>query len=351
MTILPIELWIKVLQHHYEDEGRSTDYETLTSCSLVCSSWREHAQRCLFASVGRDIYRSSEMRVSFEAAIHPSTERGKVLGSYVRNLNVNLDRTFNFTDGTLDMRKFTLLLSWCPRLYELSLHVFDIPKFNEMEMAELQFIANSVKLRALRLLRFGIQSTIAYQLISVWPTIQYLTIGSEIAAPPPLPLPSIQLHELNFCRTSMRPRCLEWFLSGSETSLRILKFRDTPGQLMKRFLAKHTPYLKSLRMQRYDKDTADILRLCKRLEELVLFQLPIFIDVKDLPLTIEHFSFYFRATTRHPLIALITTLPNLRAITCDKDVEQYPDFAAIRSACDAKHVELKMHSSFYREDS
>lgn len=347
MTILPIELWIKVLQHLYEDEGRSTDYESLMSCPLVCSSWREHAQRCLFHSVGRDIYRYSDTRVSFEAAIHPSTERGnlKVLGSYVR---VNLDRIFNFTDGTLDMRGFTLLLSWCPRLYELSLYVFDILRFNEVEMAELQFIANTVKLRALRLLRFGIQCTIAYQLISVWPTIQYFTAGSGIATPPPLPL-SIRLRELNFCRTSMRPRCLEWFLSGSETSLRILKFRDTPGQLMKRFLAKHTPYLKSLRMQRYDKDSADILRLCTRLEELVLFQLPIFIEVNDLPLTIEHFSFYFRATTCHPLIALVTTLPNLQAIKCDKDVEQYPDFAAIRSVCDAKHVQLKVHSSFYHD--
>jgi hypothetical protein len=37
----------------------------------------------------------------------------------------------------------------------------------------------------------------------------------------------------------------------------------------------------------------------------------------------------------------------LRTITCDKDVKQYPDFATILSACDDKHVELKMHRTFY----
>jgi hypothetical protein len=236
-------------------------------------------------------------------------------------------------------------------LYELSLHVYDILRFNQLELAELRFIANTIQLRALRLLRFAAESVIIFQLISVWPTIQYLTIGSELTIPPPIPLPNIKLHELSFFRTSIRPRCLEWLLSGSESSLRILQFRDTPGQQMKRIVRKHTQHLRSLRMQRYDKDTADILRSCTRLEELVLFQLPIFMEVKDLPLTIEHFSFYFRgsAIIRHPLIALIDTLPNLRVITCDKDVKQYPDFDAIRTACNVKHVELKMHSSFYRE--
>jgi hypothetical protein len=104
-------------------------------------------------------------------------------------------------------------------------------------------------------------------------------------------------------------------------------------------------------MQRYDKDSADMVRSCTRLEELVLFQLPIFMEVKDLPLTIEHFSFYFRgsAIKRHPLIPLIRTLPNLRAITCDKDVKLYPDFDAISRVCHANRVELKLHHSFYHE--
>lgn len=350
MSTLPIELWIKIMQHH-ENADRSTDNDTLLACSLVCSSWREPAQRRLFHSVDRSVYGSPSKRNSFEGTIHPSTERGKILGSYVRSLQVNLDHTFGYADGTLDMRRFTLLLSRFPHLYELSLHVYGIQRFNELELAELRFIANTVHLRALRLLQFSIQSVIVYQLISVWPTIQYLTIGSAIAVPPPIPEPRIKLRELSFFRTTIKPRCLEWLLSGSETSLQILQFRDTPGPRMKKIVQKHAPYIRSLRMQRYDKDSADILHLCTRLEELILFQLPIFMDVNDLPFTIEHFSFYFRgsAIIRHPLIALINNLPNLRLITCDKDVEQYPDFAGIRSACDARHVTLKMHSSFYHE--
>ena len=353
MPPLPIELWMNTMQHHSKDADHAieSDNNTLMACALVCSSFRVPAQTLLFQSVGRDIYGFPWKRDSFEATIHPSTERGRILGSYVRNLQVNLDHTFNYADGTLDMRRFTLLLSWCPRLYELSLHVYDIRKFNEVELAELQFIAITVQLRALRLLRFVRQSTLIYQFISVWPTIQYLTVGSEIDVPPPLPLPRIKLRELSFFRTTIRFRCLEWLLSGSETSLCVLQFRDTPGQQMKSIVAKHAPYLRFLRMQRYDKDSADILRNCTRLKELVLFQLPIFMEVKDLPLTLEHFSFYFRgsAIVRHPLIPLIKTLPNLRVITCDKDVEQYPDFAAICRACESKHVELKMHSSFYHE--
>ena len=185
MPPLPIELWMNTMQHHCKDADHAieSDNNTLMACALVCSSFRVPAQTLLFQSVGRDIYGFPWKRDSFEATIHPSTERGRILGSYVRNLQVNLDHTFNYADGTLDMRRFTLLLSWCPRLYELSLHVYDIRKFNEVELAELQFIANTVQLRALRLLRFVRQSTLIYQFISVWPTIQYLTVGSESDVP------------------------------------------------------------------------------------------------------------------------------------------------------------------------
>jgi len=41
-------------------------------------------------------------------------------------------------------------------VYELSLHVFGLHEFDASALSELEGVANTVNLRALRLLRFGV---------------------------------------------------------------------------------------------------------------------------------------------------------------------------------------------------
>jgi hypothetical protein len=179
----------------------------------------------------------------------------------------------------------------------------------------------------------------------LWPRIQFLTIGAEIATLPPIKLPAIKLHELVLSRSLIPSECLEWLLSNSEDSLQILELRDVPGRQIKTILAKHGHNLRSLRISRYNKDSADILRLCTRLEELVVHHIPNVIELKDLPTTIEHFSMRNPGNIgfRTLIVPLIDTLPNLRVVTFDENVRRHNDFHALRSACDAKGVELRVH--------
>jgi len=165
-----------------------------------------------------------------------------------------------------------------------------------------------------------------------------------VALPPPK-LPEIKLHELMLFRSLIPSEFLAWLLSDSDSSLQILELRDVPGQQIKRIMAEHGRCLQSLHLLRYNKDSADILRLCTLLEELVIFRIPTVIELRDLPPTIEHFS--FRDPTNigfHALILpLIATLPNLRVVTVDENIRQDSHFPALWGTCVAKRVHLRVH--------
>jgi len=231
-----------------------------------------------------------------------------------------------------------------------TLHVFGLHEFDRSALAELEVVANTVNIRALRLLRFGVQSPIIYQLISLWPHIQFLTIGAEIDTLPPSKLPGIRLHELMLFRSLIPSESLEWLLTNSVDSLQILELRDVPGRQIKSIMTNYGPRLRSLRLLRYNKDSADILRLCTQLEELVLYHIPTVIELKDLPPTIEHFSFRNPANAElcAVMVPLIDTLPNLRVVTFDEHVRQHAHFPALRSVCDAKGVDLRVHTLSFR---
>jgi len=277
MTQLPIELCITIMEHSCYTWDFKEDYKTLSACSLVSPSWTDPAQKLLFRSVS---ILEPERKTKFFDAIRP-TDRGKILGSYVRKLDITLDDSRDVVQATSNYQhQFALLLSWCPRLYELLLLSF-IHELDDTTIRELQHIANTVKLRALNLMLSGVQSPILYQLISVWPGIQYLTINSEIAASPPPQLPTIQLQELRLTRNPSL-ECLEWLFSIPQTSLKILDIRDVPGRQMVDVVAKYAPHLRSLRILCYNKDFANILRLCTQLEELVIIHMSCVIPLKDL---------------------------------------------------------------------
>jgi len=339
MTQLPIELCITIMEHSCYTWDFTEDYETLSACSLVSPSWTDPAQKLLFRSVR---ILEPEKKTKFFDAIRP-TDRGKILGSYVRKLDITLGYSRDLVQATSNCKQFALLLSWCPRLYELALLSF-IHELDDTTIRELQHIAKTVKLRALHLMLSGVQSPILYQLISVWPGIQCLTIDFEIAASPPPQLPNIQLQELKLVRNPSL-ECLEWLFSIPQTSLKILDIRDVSGRQMVDVVAKYAPHLRSLRILCYNKDFANILRLCTQLEELVIIHMSCVIPLKDLPSTIEHFGFHDAGSSIHDsVLPLIAASPKLRVVTCHQRISENPDFPTLRSACEARNVELGMWS-------
>lgn len=346
MLSLPLELWITILEHNYYNSDGSIDTPTLLSCALVHPQLTDPAQSFLFHSIPLNKLVKEKRDYLFESTVNPSHSNlhGSKLGSYVRRLTVSIGQYPSSADGSIAISHFGALLNWLPKLYEISLSIHGVHQFDELWMDQLEIAAPNI--RSLNLLRFGVQSPILYQLIEVWPNIQFLTIGAEIVAPPPKDPPKVELYELMLLRSLIPFESLEWLLSNSESTLKVFELRDLPGQQMKSILAKHGPHLRSLRLLHYNKDSADLLRLCTQIEEFVIYRIPDVVHIQMLPSTIEHFSFRSTATGnksyKAQIISLMDKLPKLRVVTCDVRAVEHPNYPALKSACDAKGAEVQI---------
>jgi hypothetical protein len=116
---LPIELWFDIVEYVYYDLYALVDYATLSACSQVCSSWTEPSQKLLFRSVDLTRYEFRRYRNLVEQ-IKPSTTRGKILGSYIRALELSIGVISSPQCG-LRQHEFARLILCCPRLYHLTL--------------------------------------------------------------------------------------------------------------------------------------------------------------------------------------------------------------------------------------
>jgi hypothetical protein len=345
---LPIELWIDIIEEVYYDPRGSVDYATLSACSQVCLSWTEPSQKVLFRSI--DLTQDEFRRYrSLMTHIDPSTARGKTLGLYIRVVDVSVGVVSSPQWG-LRQHEFTRLILFCPRLYHLTVRSA-LHKFDKDTMTFLQTIASlgsgGLHLRALHLAKCGRQSPILYQLISIWPGIRFLQIGGRVCVSPPSQSSSIQLHELVMsCGEQLSTNMLDWLLSNSETSLRILELWDEPGPRMKRLVAKHGDYLRSLRIPCFNKVAAETVDLCPKLEELALIihHSTALTRLRDLPLSIVHFAFRNMAKRplHRPVISAINSLPNLRVVTCDQHSQQDADFSALQKVCENRSVDLRV---------
>ncbi len=227
------------------------------------------------------------------------------------------------------------LLTHCSRLYELGLSaqgVFTLPPS-----------VPSANIRALRLVECSVQSPILYDLLALFPTVRFLTVGTEIVAPPPptAMIPAPALYELALKR-SLRVDILTWILANSLGSLRILELMDLPSADMKDVLRPHGPYIHSLRIFRFSYTALSILRSCINLKEFVLSSLPVMgPSLDNLPRSIEHFNLNSHAlsTPWSPFIPLIVLLP-LKTFTCDKGSRSQPGFDTIERLCRTHGVAL-----------
>ncbi len=307
---LPPELVHVIFESLYYRTGKWTrepDYATLAACSRTQRSWYLPAQRLLFRHI-------------------PKGVRPVRLFDDIRILDIILT-----PESIPDL---VFLLTHCSRLYELGLSakgVFTLPPS-----------LPSANTRALRLVECSVQSPILYDLLSLFPTVCFLTVGTEIVAPPPpTAIPAPVLYELALKR-SLGDDILTWILANSVGSLRILELMDLPSADMKDVLRPHGSYIHSLRIFRFSHTAASILRSCINFKEFVLSSLPVMgPSLDNLPRSIEHFNLISHAlsTPWSSFIPLIILLP-LKTFTCDKGSKSQPGFDTVERLCRTHGVAL-----------
>ena len=351
---LPVEIVDTIVGCTYYTNS-IIDKNTLSSIALLCRSWSASAQRLLFKRV---LIRYVRDYNSFLEATNLATHRGSTLGSYVRVLEVLAgDKAGSTTITDTDL---VTLISHTPRLYELVLSVVNIHQLSEESVRRLRGLATRsprytssmqgsapMRVRSLALVSCGVQSPILYQLLSIWPTIEFLYIGVEIAAPPPKWNAEFKLYELTLMRTP-RPYVMSWLLSSSMDTLRIASFRDAPGRDHDQLLEQLGLHLRSLRLMNYSLRAAAVIRRCPNLEEFVLIQLSTLIKLTDLPPTVEHLSCRNLPGEDQALdnvIDILGGLPKLRTITCNIQAKMDWRFQTLASICSSREIELRLDES------
>lgn len=336
---VPMDLVEQILQDLYFTPEAQPDYLSLSSASLACSLWRAPAQRLLFhEAIFSSAPHNQQGFENFKTTVCGPSDNSQRLASYVRRLHIRVCPSNYLIGEGAAISDFVDLVSHCHHLYELSLgivgvHAFDSETIDALRTAHER--SRPTCIRALSLLTFDVMSPILYQLLSVWPAIRYLRLGTEIAALPPTLPANVQLYELVLWRVP-RPKIVAWLLTGSKGTLRILDCHTAPDEQYKDALAEHYENLISFRISRHTLTLPALLRKCMKLKELVILQPSSFLPLGDLPGTLEHLSFRHFGATQIPLtpfISAIDKLPKLRLVSCDALATSLDDFEALREAC------------------
>lgn len=326
MPTLPIELIILILENtYYKYSGEDLevrdfpDYQTLSACTRVCSSWTPLAQRLLFR------------HVTFDRFLYFGPHPRSRIYSHIRVLEVSLEPIDDVhVDQVMDT--FLDVLCRCSRLYELKLFLISGHSLNSDAISRIRG-SGLTNLRSLRILQCSVQSPILYQLLELFPTVRFLTVGVEIVATPPASrIPDLQLYELVLHRT-LPPEVLKWLLP-SEATLEILELRDPPSSQTIQILQSHAPGIRSLRLLRYDAKIIELIRLCTHLEELIMPQISTLVHLSALPPSLEHFSFFVNPNNSFADVNLaIKDLSNLRLVTCNEPEAPDSEFASFSATC------------------
>ena len=323
----------------YYDINGLPDRQTLRACALVCSTWSLSAQQLLFHDIR--VPDDEDRFKSFSAALYASSERGRMLLSFVRRAEVVI------ATGRPNEWDLVDLINHCHHLYELRLRVTGVHMFKSATLEALssvQVIERSTPIRALALLSCGIQSPIIYQLLAIWPTIRFLRLGTELAASPPCDVSTTaQLYELVLHRIPCIEG-MEWLLSASQGSLRILECNTAPSAKYDRILAVHAEQLQSLRLFRHTPRSAALIRQCTHLREVMFTHLSDFLPLGELPETLEHITFRYlpgvATVVPWSMVAAIDKLPRLRLVSCDASAWQAANYPALLEKCSEKHIVL-----------
>nr|GAT60286.1 predicted protein [Mycena chlorophos] len=289
----------------------SPDYHVLKSAALLNKTWSAPAQALLYRRITVNVSKA------FLRATHDPT-----LLAHVRSFALEI-----YTPHQLQM-VFSLL----PNLYEVVIgaFLFSIPEHELGEMASV-IASTGVRIRALNLFGCSTQSPILFQLLSLLPHVEFLTIGVELMADAPTGwVMPCALYELK-CHRMPTPTVLRHILGPS---LRVLELRDPPSREAVAELLPYCGELKSLRLMRFNRHCSIMIAECTSLAEMVFFNIPMAFPV--LPPSLEHLAIiiqtYAVAVNAAPMLAAVETL-NLRLLTYVGD--PLPQLEAL---CSRKHI-------------
>ncbi|TFY76848.1 hypothetical protein EWM64_g7161, partial [Hericium alpestre] len=340
-TELPVELTMKIIELVYHLPDGRPDVQMLSACSLVCKQWFGLARPLLYRYLAVGDFTSPERirHLPFDKAIVLLRGPGN-LGTCVRSIRMHIDASGAcFTE-------FITILSHCPRVYRLDLEV-TLHWFTSRELE--QIAALPVRIRALELTMGSPASPVLYQLLKVWPSIQFLYINTEVIAAPPLYSPSFTLYELS-TRRSLPVQVFRWLLpplqDGKHTpDLRVLDCWDPPSDEISHVIAEYAPHVRSLRLVHPPKH--DFLDDFTALEEFTLRSVPDLFPLPPLPQTVQHLHVHsfivptgtFLQSLRY-VIDAIKALPRLRFVTVNQPIAQRHDFGDLVRACEEQAVEM-----------
>ncbi|KAH7882596.1 hypothetical protein F5I97DRAFT_287075 [Phlebopus sp. FC_14] len=174
MSYLPPELILTILEHNFYTSSGQPDHAFLSACSLVCRAWSWPAQSLLFRCVTKLRGRNYSQ---FAAAVL-SPARGQSLGKCVRTLEMSIAHSMKQSCSPLHLVD---VLRACPSVYELVLKAYGISKFDQASLEKLRDAGKGLK--ALHLVFCTMTSSILFQLLNIWPSIQFLKICVDIGVP------------------------------------------------------------------------------------------------------------------------------------------------------------------------
>ncbi|KAK7469246.1 hypothetical protein VKT23_003733 [Stygiomarasmius scandens] len=343
-TALSVELIQMILAHvYYKNDvvhtiflSRTPDYQTLAAASLINSSWRIPAQTLLFNHL-IDIVAGRFVKTFSDPAFNP--DRRHILLGYVRILNLRLipdDTNFSSAHWSSTfppvsmcrMADFGFLLAHCPHLYELNVRFLGVLSLGT-KPSPCPF-----NLKALAVMECSSQSPILFELLELFPSVQFLTVGVEVVARPSS-APNHKLYELVMSR-SLPASTFGWLVSNSVGHLRILEMRDPPSPDIRETLQSLCAHVESLRIMRFNPTALEVIKSCTRLRELVIMALPSILTLSDISVTLEHLC-----VVRYDVNGvqkLISSLPNLSLFSGD---DPHGRNGSLENVCKSRGIAMK----------
>ena len=327
MSAFAPELILEILEWLYYTPADQVDYTSLSSCCLVNHEWRRVAQQLLFRKVSKI-----------------KNEPAQQLATNIRVLDIEIP---SGVDTTAHSQIFARVVTSCTRLYNLGITAPSILFLDDLTLSILS--SSPPPIKALRISNAGVQSIILYQLLSIFPSIVHLALNFELHRYPPRESITHSFYELSV-RRAPSARVLKWLLSASSSSLRILEMWDMcDRETMHALLDKHSASLLSFRTLHFDYRTAQFVRGCSNLKEIILYTIPTGIVPLDwFPKTIECFEFrnpqHASAKRLDRVITIVESLPRLRSITCGVGTVDHADFLRLRELCEKRGIKIETNN-------
>lgn len=261
--------------------------------------------------------------------------RNPALASYVRDISIHIKLVSKRREESYNPADFLPILSLFPKLCGIVLLTEDCETGTALAAEVAAAQSNSGHLPQLMSLVLELErptdSHLVYNLLALWPSIQYLSCNSGCFGNLPVPVtrPNFTLRHLGL-ENMPPPQVLEWLLP-SQTSLQSLHmypygdWRSTTQS----FLERYGSGLSSLRLD-YAKE--ELFQYCPNLEELNIMYMMSGEVIESFPKGLKRVGIgYPTPEGNAPLVRLVRSLPDLRLLTV-------PDFMEVEECNEVEDV-------------